>query len=585
MRGVIPSVLRSGRAGILAGALGLAGMGSAAGQQAVPNPHGALPEGLDCSACHTAQGWRTLRDPLGFQHGARTGQALLGSHARTPCASCHLDLRFDGPDIALSDCASCHLDIHQGRMIQGCIDCHTPTSFHDVQGASIHARTSFPLTGAHVQVTCESCHVNDQGGAFSALDTECASCHLPAYESAATVDHVAGGYPTDCTQCHSTLSWGDAPAFDHIGVSDGFELLGAHGQLRCASCHTVPGMEPIFQASDQNDCVACHSLDYDRKHGGSGVPTTCLSCHSVDSWDASDFDHALVGFQLLGRHADLGCSRCHTENQAGLKFTTPTGQNDCVACHQSDYDKEHAGSGFPTTCLTCHNLNDWDAKGFNHASTAFPLEGAHTAQNCADCHGAPAHLSAAFQSSQSCAACHQTDYDTQHAGSGFPSTCLSCHTQTSWTFDHTTLVGGFSLDGPHVSATCASCHILPTMGLNFPVPADPGDCLACHQTDYAWGHGATGYPTDCAACHTVNAWKPSTFDHDAQYFPIYSGKHRQEWANCTDCHTSPSDLTVFSCLTCHEHRQSDMDDKHKGRQGYTYTSGACLSCHPTGRKD
>ncbi|HKJ01704.1 MAG TPA: hypothetical protein VJ997_04595, partial [Longimicrobiales bacterium] len=69
-----------------------------------------------------------------------------------------------------------------------------------------------------------------------------------------------------------------------------------------------------------------------------------------------------------------------------------------------------------------------------------------------------------------------------------------------------------------------------------------------------------------------------------QYFPIYSGKHRGEWNSCGDCHTTPTDLSVFSCLTCHEHNQKDMDDKHKGRSGYVYESGACLSCHPRGRE-
>jgi hypothetical protein len=39
---------------------------------------------------------------------------------------------------------------------------------------------------------------------------------------------------------------------------------------------------------------------------------------------------------------------------------------------------------------------------------------------------------------------------------------------------------------------------------------------------------------------------------------------------------------VFSCITCHAHNQSDMDNKHSGVSGYSYNSAACYQCHPTG---
>jgi hypothetical protein len=185
-------------------------------------------------------------------------------------------------------------------------------------------------------------------------------------------------------------------------------------------------------------------------------------------------------------------------------------------------------------------------------------------------------------------ACHQGEYDANHAGSSFPTTCLTCHTRNTWTgatVDHVTIGNGFALLGAHAVSTCGSCHAIPGYALLFPTPSGQNDCAVCHQVDYASAHGASGYPTDCAACHTVNAWKPSTFNHDSQYFPIYSGKHREAWNNCNDCHTSPSNLSVYSCLTCHEHRQSAMDDKHKEENGYVYVSSACLSCHPRGKAD
>jgi len=781
--------------------------------QALTNPHGALPESLDCSACHTSEGWSPVRATLQFDHGAVSGFLITGAHSDAACATCHIDLRFDEPQVRMNDCASCHADVHEARMMQECAACHDTRTFNYVDGEMIHARTSFPLAGAHQQVTCASCHSSDVGGAFSPLETDCLSCHVDDYNSASSIDHVAGGYPTDCTQCHSSFGWGDAPDFDHVTESAGFDLVGAHAQLRCASCHIEPSMEPRFTATDENDCVSCHRDDYEQEHAGSVFPTTCLTCHTVDSWDVDDFDHSLTGFGLLGPHSPLDCSKCHADDHRALLFSTPSGQDDCVACHQSDFDEEHGGSGFPTTCLSCHQPNDWDDASFDHGQTPFPLVGAHVSQGCADCHGPPEHLSAGFAGAESCivchqgdyaaehggsgtpetclnchsqtswsgasfehaqvangftldgphaesecatchtptftlkfpkpsgpddcaschqteydaqhggsglptscllchspdrwsgavldhgaatgfalvdvhataacgschtlpdyglkfsvpasqedcASCHQTEYDTNHAGSDFPTTCLSCHTQTTWsgavfdhgvstgfalvgphvplsctachavpsyvllfptpsgqddcvachqgdydanhggssfpttclachapttwagaTVDHVSLSGSFTLLGRHATATCAACHSIPTYALLFPTPAGQNDCAACHQVAYATEHAGSGYPMDCANCHTVNAWSPSTFDHDAQSFPIYTGKHREAWSDCSDCHAVPTDITEFSCLNCHVHRQSEMDDKHKSEAGYAYASASCLACHPRG---
>ena len=87
---------------------------------------------------------------------------------------------------------------------------------------------AFPLTGAHLQITCESCHENERGGAFSALDGDCVSCHLPDYQRSDIVDHASRGFPTTCEQCHGSLAWQATEAFDHTAASGGFDLAGAH---------------------------------------------------------------------------------------------------------------------------------------------------------------------------------------------------------------------------------------------------------------------------------------------------------------------------------------------------------------------
>ena len=72
------------------------------------------------------------------------------------------------------------------------------------------------------------------------------------------------------------------------------------------------------------------------------------------------------------------------------------------------------------------------------------------------------------------------------------------------------------------------------------------------------------------------------FDHDGQYFPIYTGKHREgeAWNDCVECHANPATYADFTCFTCH--LKPEMDDKHSEENGYEYVSTTCLECHPDG---
>ena len=45
---------------------------------------------------------------------------------------------------------------------------------------------------------------------------------------------------------------------------------------------------------------------------------------------------------------------CHAIPGYQLLFPHPSSDRDCVACHLPEYQREHAGSGFPQTCATCH---------------------------------------------------------------------------------------------------------------------------------------------------------------------------------------------------------------------------------------
>jgi hypothetical protein len=184
-----------------------------------------------------------------------------------------------------------------------------------------------------------------------------------------------------------------------------------------------------------------------------------------------------------------------------------------------------------------------------------------------------------------CVGCHRAQYDRTtsppHAAAGYSTACDTCHRATDpsfrgATFNHST----FALVGVHAQQACAACHV------NNVFKGTARDCVGCHRTNFdrttSPNHAAAGFPTTCDSCHraTDSTWAQGTFNHTR--FPITSGKHK---AACTACHTNPASYQSFTCLTCHEHSQSAMDSKHRGRNGYRYDSLACYSCHPTGRGD
>jgi len=406
-------------------ALLLTGATGASGQAVTRSPHRQIPEGLACTACHTAEAWSPLRPDLEFDHAGATGFALDGQHGELSCQSCHADLTFDEIESDRSDCASCHLDVHLGTPTRPCASCHTTESFRQLPDGIVHP-ADFPLEGAHLQTSCESCHSDDLGGAFSPPDRECWSCHMGDYYSSVLVDHEALGFSTYCLDCHSTLDFRDV-AFDHFTISGGFELIGRHAGIECTSCHSLPdGGLPVTPAGP-DDCIACHLDDYQHEHGGSGFPTNCLACHDTFSWEGGEFDHlAATGFQLLQGHDQLPCVACHVGSSSETVFS-PSGPQDCYACHQDDYQREHGGTGFSTDCASCHQPTSWGAASFNHP---FPISsGAHSTANCSDCHSVPGD----YVTFTCTSACHHTQSrtDGQHGGVGNYSydsqSCLSGH--------------------------------------------------------------------------------------------------------------------------------------------------------------
>lgn len=308
----------------------------------------------------------------------------------------------------------------------------------------------------------------------------------------------------------------------------------------------------------------------------------CTDCHTADRWKPArisrEWRHPR-GFPLVGAHRSTQCTACHVD----LDFTRTA--NDCADCHR-DVHRGELGSD----CARCHrptNFLDRSRQLDDHRATRFPLTGAHATQDCEACHRMqPAGSPIWVGLDTACVSCHLDDYQAttapDHASAGFPTDCLSCHRPTAWeraALDHDRT--GFPLTGAHRTVACAQCHTSGYAGT-------PADCFACHAADYSGttdpNHAASGFPTTCTTCHTTVTWEGALMtNHDAQFFPIYSGRHQNRWTQCTDCHVQPANFGVFSCLGCHG--QTETASHHGGVSGYVYDSNACLSCHPRGDAD
>ena len=203
---------------------------------------------------------------------------LSGSHITLDCEQCHTpsaqgQLTFVNTS---TTCIVCHATDFQtaknpdhvaGGFPQDCSQCHAPTVW--AQARFNHDATGFPLTGAHVAVPCQNCHLNNK---FSALSTACVSCHQQDYNTTTAPIHQTAGFPTTCETCHTTTAWTGA-TFNHTWFP-----IPHHSATQCVDCHTNSADYTVFV------CTTCHTqAQTDPTHSGvRGYvwnSTNCYACH------------------------------------------------------------------------------------------------------------------------------------------------------------------------------------------------------------------------------------------------------------------------------------------------------------------
>ena len=252
-----------------------------------PRAHGSFVDDLDCSACHTSDGWKlsSTAGASGFDHD-RTGFPLRGAHVQTQCSGCHT-----GKAKPATTCNGCHRDPHAGRQVGACAECHRTTAWTDTTTLEQHRRTRMPLTGRHAALDCSDCHKRQGERMYSDTPSDCYACHSKDYHQATVHPQHDGGdgrppFSRECGLCHQTTAWSPAYAdpstlprnvmrtVDH----DSYFVLttGGHRGADCASCH------PDARRTRFVRCDGCHSGASMRVlHRGpvTTVAASCLRCH------------------------------------------------------------------------------------------------------------------------------------------------------------------------------------------------------------------------------------------------------------------------------------------------------------------
>ena len=233
--------------------------------------HNALPGTEKCQTCHVEhQGSDYSLTTLALQninHERLSGFSLERhqqgySGEALDCHSCHSQDSFARSTL---DCITCHseadhdyLAAHIQEYGTGCVDCHDGKDRmidfdHDLL---------YSLDGAHRQVECDACHLNDQ---YLDAPVTCEGCHPePGLH--------ANLFGTDCVRCHTTSAWAPAQLtqhtflLNHDNSTDQIEACetchaGTYTEYPCYGCHEQGEMVAAHMGHEiQNleDCIACH---------------------------------------------------------------------------------------------------------------------------------------------------------------------------------------------------------------------------------------------------------------------------------------------------------------------------------------
>lgn len=436
------------------------------------------------------------------------------------------------------------------------------------------------------QDQCRTCHEPDN----SISARKCLGCHdhqnLKKRIDAGRGFHVSVKVKgRECKLCHQEhrgrgfdlMGWkgvGGSQNFDH--KLTGWELKGKHAASDCTKCHKSVNKQGLRTYLDtEATCGGCHRKD--QPHGEiRQMFMRCDRCHSETVWKPQkptlDFNHNSkdqAAMPLLGAHADVACSKCHSK----AAFKLPKYNGECVQCHASPHDGQLFGT---KKCETCHSptLRSLRDVRFDHKKEAgYALTGKHGQISCTTCH---TKSLGKRKPEPGCESCHQKDSKHGARFEKFP-TCTTCHSQRGWKsgfqFNHGANTE-FDLTAKHTKATCRSCHRGKTPSDFERFDAKKG-CMSCHRHEKA--HGGKFQNKECLTCHQEGGSKSmskgslETFHGEKSKFPLRNG---HAGVQCQLCHINDiyQETSPECGASCHE------DSLHRASLG-----AKCTACHEPGQ--
>ncbi|MCP2501765.1 MAG: CxxxxCH/CxxCH domain-containing protein [Deltaproteobacteria bacterium] len=368
-------------------------------------------------------------------------------------------------------------------------------------------------------------HVDAAGNSVPGWVTTTGGSHA----NSATMDYIANGGSSSCTECHgSDLSGGTSKvscfgntAGCHHGPIPNWATPAVHG----ATAKKAPG------SSGFASCQICHGADFRTVRGGS----TCFTCHTTAP-------HAPRPWR--------GAGTTHTD-------TDPANAPVCAQCHYPNSPNNpanHPATPAPAgTAPGCFNstLCHGDAAGHPAGWVAVPpalqphgtaAKAANGYPGCQTCHGANFTGSGGAVSCLNTTGCHGAGVASPHPPRPWDNAANYTHTDTS------------TAGSPGNLSVCANCHLNGANLTTFPPPSPPAPpstppgCFngtLCHSGGGAAPHPVpyndnshytvdnTAFTANCLTCHDVSA--PST-----KAGPV-----------CQSCHVGASPLAAANCTSCH----------------------------------
>jgi len=227
-----------------------------------PASEGLFSLGLD----HVASGFpTTCENCQPWTHGSTPSLTTSRSPATRSPGTCHgcrappATAKQRNSKGTPADCFTCHTKDFTSRTIahvQLNLPTTAPLATRQPTGSMPSSTTRFTQTirspAPTPTLACTQCHVNNN---YVATPTACYSCHQADFTGTQHPNHVAAGFPTDCSLC--PLHHGLEPRQPSITRQAHFRSPAPHITVPARRCHVNDNYTTV-----PTDCYSCHTADY-----------------------------------------------------------------------------------------------------------------------------------------------------------------------------------------------------------------------------------------------------------------------------------------------------------------------------------